>query len=99
MTIARDSVPRRAEPVVVHHDGTMVEVVMERSNDTFVLNDTAFALWELCDGRTTVAEMVDAVTVLFAAPGEQLEKDVTAALDHLLSARLISLPGTRVHGA
>jgi hypothetical protein len=99
VTIAPESVPQRAEPVVVHHDGAMVEVVVERSNDTFVLNDTAFALWELCDGDTTVREMVDAVTVLFAAPDDQLEHDVTAALDHLLSAGLISLPGASVHGA
>ena len=93
MTIEAASVPRRAELIVVHHDGEMVEVVVERSHDTFVLNDTAFALWELCDGQTTVQEMVDAVTLLFAAPGDQLQRDVTAALDHLLLAGLISLPG------
>jgi hypothetical protein len=90
-TIDLNTVPRRTEKVAVRRDGSLVDVLVDDSGDAFRLNDTAYALWELCDGSTTVGEMVDAASELFAAPPEQLRHDVTVALQHLTDAHLIEV--------
>lgn len=56
----------------------------------YELNDTAFALWELCDGETSVREMVQAVDDLFAGPSEDLARDVLSALEELASDGLLT---------
>jgi hypothetical protein len=86
-----NTVPRRSEKVVVHRDGALVDVLVDDSGDAFRLNDTAYALWELCDGTTTVGEMVEAASELFAAPPDVLRHDVTAALQLLTDAHLIQV--------
>jgi hypothetical protein len=91
--------PRRSSAVSVHLDSKMTEAVLESRGGTYRLNDTAFALWELCDGTTTVAEMVDAVSMLFAGSPEALQRDVRAALQHLLDAGLVTLPERPAHAS
>jgi hypothetical protein len=90
-TIDMQAAPLRADVTQVRRDGELVEVVVERSHDAFRLNDTAFALWELCDGATTVREMTDAVGQLFAGTETELAEDVQAALEHLAEAGLITV--------
>jgi hypothetical protein len=41
-----------------------------------LLNVTATAIWVLCDGETTPAEMVAAICELSGLPGEVVEEDV-----------------------
>jgi pyrroloquinoline quinone biosynthesis protein D len=55
----------------------------------FALNPTALAVWDLCDGVTTPAEMVDAMCILFDAPRERLQRDVARLLDDLLALGLV----------
>ncbi len=67
-------------------DGNVVRV----DADVHVLNDTALALWELCDGRTSAAEMVDSICQLFGAPRATVEADVARTLDDLAGAGLVT---------
>jgi len=53
------------------------------------LNDSAAALWELCDGRTSTTEMVDAICLLCDVSRDVVERDVTTALDALSTAGVI----------
>ncbi len=53
------------------------------------LNATAYAIWELCDGETTVEEMVDASAELFDAPEETISHDVQKILRKLDRSGLI----------
>ena len=59
---------RRDEVVVKLKRGTRTAVGPDPSQ-RHALNDTAFALWELCDGETAPAEMVAAICTLFASAG------------------------------
>ncbi len=88
--LSLDSRPARPAGFRVHGtgDGTTV-VVTGPPEAAFRLNDTALALWELCDGRTTVAEMVGAASVLFAEKPADLARDVLAALAELQRDGLI----------
>lgn len=82
--------PQRRDDVRVHGTGDTTSVLTdERGAAAFQLNDTALALWELCDGRTSVAEMVGAITLLFAEEPASLQHDVLAALRVLLQDGLI----------
>lgn len=53
------------------------------------LNESAAALWELCDGQTTADEMVDAVCMACPIVRDDAEIDVARALDELSRAGLI----------
>jgi hypothetical protein len=56
-------------------------VVVDTENSRLhVLNDTALALWELCNGQNTVEEMITAVCELFGEPAEVVRRDVESTL-------------------
>lgn len=48
-----------------------------------ILNDTAMALWELCDGSTEVEEMVRAVDAFFDVEEDVIRHDVEVTLAEL----------------
>jgi hypothetical protein len=54
-----------------------------------VLNETALALWELCDGLTTSDEMVSAICVLFAAGQPDIAADVQRTLSEFETRHLL----------
>ena len=54
------------------------------------LNATAVALLELCDGRTTVAEMVTAATSLFSGEPDGIRRDIYATLEELRDQGLLA---------
>jgi hypothetical protein len=72
--------PRRRPGVYVEHVGPGHALVDGATGDTHIVNDSALALWELCDGQTALAEMVDAVCELFSASREQVEADLQRTL-------------------
>lgn len=72
-----------------------------RSGDRFVLrlddgrsvalNESALALWELCDGETDAEEMIDAVTEVSAGVDRQrASRDVHTTLERLAGADAIT---------
>ena len=54
-----------------------------------VLNPSALAIWELCDGATTGREMAEAVAELAALDLAAAESDVVMALEALSGQDLI----------
>ena len=83
MTVADPRMPQRRPdaPAVLAGDTTDAGEVE--------LNATAYAIWELCDGETTVDEMVGASAELFDAPAETIAHDVEKILRKLHRAGLI----------
>jgi len=53
------------------------------------LNETALALWELCDGATAPEEMVDAVRIACGVPEEVAAVDIARTLRELTDAGLL----------
>lgn len=64
-------------------------VVVTEDGEQVLLNETAEAVWELCDGRTSPAEMLHAMRQLFNVSEDQLSRDLHEALTRLAGARLI----------
>lgn len=73
-------VPQRNAEIELRRDDGVTALVQPGSETLHVLNDTALALWELCDGRTTAKEMVDAICVLFDASPRAVSDDVDRTL-------------------
>jgi hypothetical protein len=53
------------------------------------LNSTATALWSLCDGETSVSEIITAATSLFSSPSSRIECEILAVLEELRLQELI----------
>jgi hypothetical protein len=73
----------------VRQSGDETVLVDGERERVHVLNETALALWELCDGETTVEEMVMAATGLFDADRDRLQRDVLDALQAMRDRELI----------
>lgn len=55
-----------------------------------VLNDSARAIWELCDGKTSPSEMAHAISELTGLDAGHAESEVTDTLRSLERAGLVS---------
>jgi PqqD family protein of HPr-rel-A system len=54
-----------------------------------LLNDTALAIWDLCDGTTTPEEMIEAICELFRMHRDVVAEDVRRTLEEFDRAGLV----------
>lgn len=83
------TVPVRRTEFEARRDGEQVWLRDPDQAHAHVLNATAFALWELCDGITTPEEMVEAICTLFGVSRGEAERDVELGLADLARAGLV----------
>ena len=72
--------PLRRQGVIASRAGNRTVLRGPDGAELCELNDTARALWELCDGETSAEEIIDAVCAIHDAPGSALADDVYRAL-------------------
>lgn len=83
--------PSKLGEVWVRREGDQTAVFDSTSGRLLRLNDYAMALWELCDGATTAAEMAEALSELTGLTPDDTLREVTETLETLLDQRLISI--------
>ena len=81
--------PRQRGGLVLDGAGDETAVLDPEEDRRYALNATAAALWELCDGRTSPAEMVDALCLLFRAEPTTISGDVDRVLEQFATLGLI----------
>ena len=65
-------------------------VVFDPSTGTVhILNATALAIWELCDGETRTGEMVEAICGLSGLPRDVVQEDVERILKEFEQANIV----------
>jgi hypothetical protein len=81
-----------ADLVPAHEDGLQLEEMAGESllysdvtNKTVYLNDTASAIWKLCDGTRSVEELVALLREAYEDSGHDFEADVRGTIDDLLA--------------
>jgi len=82
----------------VRQDGLHLDTAVESvhvlvdadGREVLQLNDTALAIWDLCDGVTTLDEMVAAVLQLFQADPGAVASDVTETIAVLHGAGVLT---------
>jgi hypothetical protein len=90
--------PERCRDLETHAASENYELHDPNGGTTHVLNDTALAVWQLCDGRTTPAEMVEVLKEVFQTSSEQLMADLERVLIKLTAAGLIRWKSREVPG-
>lgn len=84
--------PRPAPGVALECDDRHARLVGPDGCHLYALNDTALALWELCDGETTITEMVEAASAIFDVSGDAARRDIDAVIQQLIDAGLLIVP-------
>jgi PqqD family protein of HPr-rel-A system len=59
------------------------------TGDAHLLNETALAIWDLCDGETTAEEMIEAICQLCGMHADIVEEDVDRILAEFEAAGLV----------
>ncbi|NND03063.1 MAG: PqqD family protein [Acidimicrobiia bacterium] len=80
--------PRRHGQAWVRRGSDDTAVYNPETGTLHVLNPSALAIWELCDGETTGREMAEAVAELTTLDLDAAASDVVAALSQLVSKEL-----------
>ena len=89
-----DSVFRHAAEFVVRRvgDETILLPIRSRAGDldsVFTLNDVARRIWDLVDGRKSVAEIAAIIAAEFEVDSEAAESDIAELLAALEEAHLV----------
>ncbi|MGH2704415.1 MAG: PqqD family protein [Actinomycetota bacterium] len=86
----RNRRPSRNPGVWLRQAGDENAVYNPETRSVYLLNDTALAIWQLCDGNTEVHEMVTAVCDLCNMHPDIVVEDVERILSDFELANLIS---------
>lgn len=81
--------PRRTDDSSLHRLDEGAVLWRDQPLEAVTLNPTALALWELCDGQTSVDEMVTAVCAVFAIEPARARADVEVALAEMRAAGML----------
>ncbi len=84
-----DATPTRRGQAWVRRGSDDTAVYNPDTGTLHILNPSALAIWELCDGATTGKEMAEAVAELTELDVDAAVADVTLALDELAGQDLI----------
>lgn len=90
MTISvRHGRPARKPEVWVRQASGENAVYAPGSSQVQLMNETALAIWQLCDGVTSLREMVDAICEISNMHPDVVQEDVTRILADFDRAGLI----------
>lgn len=81
--------PKRKGEAWVQREGDRTAVFNSETGLLHLLNPSALAIWELCDGETTADEMAEAIAEITGLEEEVTVGDVEKALTSLEEAGLI----------
>ncbi|HDQ73435.1 MAG TPA: PqqD family protein [Chloroflexi bacterium] len=79
--------------IVVLHIDPRVRVAEEKRVRYCKLNETGGLIWQLCDGKHTVAEIVSEVVAQYGVEAGVANRDVHHLLEQMQSAGLVEVEG------
>jgi hypothetical protein len=92
VTIEASYRPRRRREVLSQQVSGTVVLLDPRGGSYFRLNGVGGAVWDLCDGTLTVAELVRGVSERFHQPEEAVDEDVRRFVMELAGESLLEDP-------
>jgi PqqD family protein of HPr-rel-A system len=85
----RQGRPVRRKDVWLRNTKDEIAAYNPATGDVYLLNDTALAIWDLCDGDTRPEEMMTAICDATSLPPEVVAEDVERILLEFDHAELI----------
>lgn len=87
--VAGGTTPSRAEGARLQRSGGRIVLSSADGSVAASVNESAAAVFELCDGATTVDEMVGAICEVSSIPRDRAREDVLGALGQLARLKLV----------
>ena len=87
--MSRPPTPKRKGTIWRETGGNRTAIYEAETDGLHMLNATALAIWELCDGHTNIEEMTSAISELTDIEIGQARKDVTITLATLEGLGLV----------
>lgn len=84
-----DNTPRQTDNVHVYVGSEYAQLTDPATGQVHVLNPSAFAIWELCDGHTAIEAIVEAVTEVTAVPRQDVDRQVRTTVETLKEKGLV----------
>lgn len=88
--VVRHGRPARKEGVWLRQASGENVLFDPETRSARLVNHTALAIWDLCDGETEPAEMIEAICAVSSMPEEVVAEDVRRTLDDFELAGLIT---------
>jgi len=85
----REGRPVRRQGVWLRQTGKENALYNPTTSEVYILNDTALAIWDLCDGDTAPDEMLTAICDVTSLPAEVVGEDLERILLEFDHAELI----------
>ncbi len=89
MALKACDIPRFPRGVRLRFDKTRGSHVLLAPERAFNIDEIAFTVLELVDGRRSVSQIVDLLAKRFNESREVIESDVVAMLDNLVRKRVV----------
>lgn len=86
-----ESAPRAATGCAVEVMGDEVVVYDPASDHVHYLSDTAAVIWQLCDGRRTVDEIVELLREAYPDSSDKIPQDVKATVASMIESHLLAV--------
>jgi hypothetical protein len=58
-------------------------------DELYALNDPGKAIWEKLDGKRTLKDVIEELSLEFESPKSQIEEDVTGLVEELLKRKML----------
>lgn len=81
--------PKQREHLVVREAGQEIAVYDPSTGKLLQLNATAFAIWQACDGGTSIEEITDALILLTGRAPSDLMQEVITTVEALITQGLL----------
>jgi hypothetical protein len=83
----------RVDNIIWRRIGDDIVVISDDGVATHVLNKTAAFIWELCDGKNGIDEIVASLLEKYEVSEEEVKADVREIIDKLVNLNILQLNG------
>jgi hypothetical protein len=87
--ITLESCPKRGEQVVAQKAANEFLLLNMEDGNYYSLNEIGSRIWDLCDGKRTVSQVIATLAAEYEAPYSTLKDDVVELLDDFQKGKLI----------
>lgn len=89
MMISLESCPKRGEQVIAQKAANEFLLLNMEDGNYYSLNEIGGRIWELCDGKRSVSQVVATLATEYEAPCATLQNDVIELLEDFHKGKLI----------
>ena len=91
MTINLNDIPSASKAYKITTVENETMLYSEFSEQAMILNDTSRIIWQLCDGKSAVGDIINMLIKAFPENNNEIQTSVITTLDTMLSNGVITI--------